>query len=80
MKTVTMRVEDSIYEMIKLAADGQKRNLSNFIEYATLQYLNSSQYVDNTEMDEILADKELLKNLKSGHNDMKNGDFEIVDS
>ena len=80
MKTVTMRVDDSIYEMIKLAADGQKRNLSNFIEYATLQYLSSSQYVDNTEMDEILADKELLKNLKSGRNDMKNGDYVIVDS
>ena len=30
MKTVTMRVDDSIYNMIKLAAEGQKRNLSNF--------------------------------------------------
>ena len=35
MKTVTMRVDDSIYDMIKLAAKGQKRNLSNFIEFAT---------------------------------------------
>jgi len=43
MKTVTMRVDDSIYDMIKLAADGQKRNLSNFIEFATMQYLTSSQ-------------------------------------
>jgi uncharacterized protein (DUF1778 family) len=42
MKTVTMRVDDSTYDMIKLAAEGQKRNLSNFIEFATLQYLTSS--------------------------------------
>ena len=43
MKTLTMRVDDSTYQMIKLAADGQKRNISNFIEFATLQYLTSSQ-------------------------------------
>jgi len=46
MKTVTMRVDDSVYDMIKLAAEGQKRNLSNFIEYATMQYLTSSQFVE----------------------------------
>lgn len=45
-----MRVDDSIYEMIKLAADGQRRNISNFIEFATMQYLSSSQYVSESEM------------------------------
>ena len=73
MKTLTMRVDESVYEMIKLAADGQKRNISNFMEYATLQYLTSSQYVSDEEMSEIMADKELLENLKSGLDDMKNG-------
>lgn len=78
MKTLTMRVDDSIYEMIKLAADGQKRNISNFIEFATLQYLSSSQYVDNSEMNEIMSDVELVNNLKNGFNDLKNGDYVIV--
>ena len=78
MKTVTMRVDDSIYDMIKLAADGQKRNLSNFIEFATMQYLTSSQFVDNDEMSEIMNDKELVKNLIDGLNDFKNGDYTIV--
>ena len=32
MKTVTMRVDDSVYDMIKLAAEGQKRNLSNIMK------------------------------------------------
>ena len=78
MKTVTMRVDDSIYEMIKLAADGQRRNLSNFIEFATMQYLTSSQFVDNDEMAEITNDKELVQNLMNGLDDFKNGDYTIV--
>jgi uncharacterized protein (DUF1778 family) len=78
MKTVTMRVDDSIYQMIKMAADGQRRNISNFIEYATLQYLTSSQYVNDSEMDEILKDKELVKNLHTGLEEIKNKDYTVV--
>ena len=78
MKTVTMRVDDSVYEMIKLAAEGQKRNLSNFIEFATMQYLTSSQFVDAHEMNEISTDKELVENLMNGLEDFKNGDYKIV--
>ena len=78
MKTVTMRVDDSIYQMIKQAADGQKRNLSNFIEFATLQYLSSVQFVDSDEMSEILEDKELCQNLKNGMNDMKKENYTLV--
>ncbi len=78
MKTITIRVDDSIYQMIKTAANGQKRNISNFIEYATLQYLTSSQYVSDAEMNEILNDKELVKNLEIGLEEVKNGDYNIV--
>lgn len=78
MKTVTMRVDDSVYDMIKLAAEGQKRNLSNFIEYATMQYLTSSQFVENEEMAEIMHDKELVENLMNGLDDFKNGDYTLV--
>ena len=73
-----MRVDDSIYNMIKTAADGQRRNISNFIEYATLQYLASSQYVSDAEMNEILNDKELVKNLEKGLEEAKNGEYVIV--
>jgi len=78
MKTLTMRVDDSVYQMISLAASGERRNISNFIEFATLQYLSSSQYVDNTEMAEIMADKELVQNLRRGFEEVKNGDYTIV--
>ena len=78
MKTVTMRVDDSIYKMIKQAADGQRRNISNFIEFATIQYLTSSQYIDDNEMNEILNDKDLVENLKLGFDEVKNGKYTIV--
>lgn len=78
MKTVTMRVDDVVYQMIKLAADGQRRNISNFIEFATMQYLTSSQYVDDVEMDEILRDKELVENLRLGQKEVLNGEYTIV--
>lgn len=78
MKTVTMRVDNDIYDMIKLAAQGQKRSISNFIEFATLQYLTSSQYVNDDEMNEILEDKELVRNLRTGLNEMKNREYDIV--
>ena len=78
MKTVTMRVDDSIYQMIKSAADGQRRNISNFIEHATLEYLSSSQYVNDEEMSEIINDKELVDNLRKGIKESKDGDYTIV--
>ena len=73
-----MRVDDSIYDMIKIAADGQRRNISNFIEFATLQYLSSSKYVSDSEMQEILQDKELVKNLKNGFKESEDGEYDIV--
>lgn len=78
MKTLTMRVDDSIYEMIKLAADGQRRNISNFIEFATMQYLSSSQYVSESEMSEIASDKELVESLRNGLIELKNREYVVV--
>jgi len=78
MKTVTMRVDDSVYNIIQLAAQGQKRNISNFIEFATMQYLTSAQFVDNSEMAEILSDASLVENLKQGMEDIKNNEYTIV--
>jgi predicted transcriptional regulator len=78
MKTVTMRVDDATYQVIKTAADGEKRNLSNFIEYAILQYLSSTRYVEADEMDGIMRDGDLVKNLRSGLEDTGKGDFTLV--
>ena len=78
MKTVTMRVDNSIYSIIKSVADGQKRNISNFLEFAVMQYITSSEYIDSSEMQEITEDIELMQNLRKGFEDVKNVDYEIV--
>jgi len=78
MKTLTLRVDDDVYNMIKLASEGAKRNISNFIEYATMQYLTSSEYIDNNEMNEILNDKNLINSLNQGLKEVKSGNYTIV--
>jgi predicted transcriptional regulator len=78
MKTLTMRVDDRVYDMIKNAANGQKRNISNFIEFATMQYLEYSSFISDSEMKGILNDKELSKSLKNGLLEAKNEEYVIV--
>ena len=74
-KTITLRVDDSIYNTLKRAAEGDRRTMSNFIEYAALNYIFSNNSVDDTEMNEILA---FEKDLKKGLDDIKKRRYKIV--
>jgi predicted transcriptional regulator len=74
-KTITLRVDDGVYNTLKRAADGDRRTMSNFIEYATINYIFSNNIVDDDEMAEILS---FEKDLKKGLNDVKNGRYKIV--
>ena len=77
-KTVTVRVDDTTYRRIKSAADSERRTISNFIEYATMAYVESSTFVDDQEMKDIVGDKVLLKTLKKSMDDIKRGNYRIV--
>ena len=77
-KTVTIRVDDDTYNMIKSAAAGERRSISNFIEYATVSYLTEESFVSDDEMMEILQNDDLLSNLKKGKKDILNGNYRIV--
>jgi uncharacterized protein (DUF1778 family) len=77
-KTVTVRVDDTTYRRIKSAADSERRTISNFIEYATMAYVESSTFVDDQEMKDITGDKELLKSLMKSMDDIKRGNYRIV--
>ena len=55
-KTITVRVDDTTYDIFKKAADGQKRTISNYIEYATLNYTLDELTVDDREMNEIFSE------------------------
>ena len=74
-KTITLRVDDNIYDTLKRAANGDRRTISNFIEYATINYIFSNNTVDDNEMNEILS---FEKDLKKGLKDIKNGRYKIV--
>ena len=74
-KTITVRLEDNIYEMFKKAAEGEKRTISNYIEYATLNYTVSETVVDDVEMAEIIA---FEKDIKKGMSDIKAGRYKVI--
>ena len=65
-KTITLRVADETYEKLMAAAKIERRSLSNMIETLALKKLDEEIFVDQIEMDEILANTELLKKLRRG--------------
>ena len=71
-KTVPLRLDDKDYEIIKHHAQADNRPLSNYIERATLKYIEEIDYVDDYEMEQILNDKELLESLRRGSADAAN--------
>ena len=75
-KTITVRIDDSTYNIFKLAAAGQKRTISNYLEYATLNYTMNETFVEDTEMDEILKYE---KDIKKGLSDISAGRYRIID-
>ena len=48
-RTITVRIDDSTYDIFKLAADGKKRTISNYLEYATRNYTMNETVVDDIE-------------------------------
>jgi len=74
-KTITVRIDDNVYDMFKKAADGQKRTISNYIEYATLSYIVNETVVDDIEMSEILL---FEKDIKDGIKDISAGRYKII--
>jgi uncharacterized protein (DUF1778 family) len=77
-KTITLRVDEDTYNIFKVAAQGEKRSISNYIEFATISYLSNQLYVSDEEMSNILSDRQLISNLKKAENDIKEGKYRIV--
>jgi len=74
-KTITLRVEDSVYNTLKRAAEGDRRTISNFMEYAAINYVLNNNIIDDDEFKETMA---FEKNIKKGLEDVKNGRYKIV--
>ncbi len=70
-KTVTLRLEDEVYDRLRAHATRDNRPLSNLIETAALRYLETEEHVDEFEMEEIRANKTLNESLTRAHQDAK---------
>jgi predicted transcriptional regulator len=78
-KTITIRIDDETYRLIKKAAEGERRSISNFKEYATISFLTEESFVSDTEMDEIIRNEELLKSFSKAEEDIKQGKYRLVE-
>ena len=78
-KTITIRIDDETYKKIKSAAESEKRTISNFMEYATIAYLENSNFVSDEEMIQIAEDHELMNRLQQSIQDIKRGDYRIIE-
>ena len=74
-KTITVRIDDTVYDIFKKAAEGQKRTISNYIEYATLNYTVNETVVDDIEMNEILS---FEKDINKGLSDISAGRYKVI--
>ena len=75
-KTITLRIDDNFHNILKRAADGDRRTISNFVEYATINYIFNNNIVSDNEMNEILSFK---KDIKKGLDDIKKGRYKIAE-
>lgn len=73
MKTVTLRIDDGTYNLLKKAADGERRTLSNFIEHAAVHYVASQSTVTDEEMAAILKDESPVRDLRKGLKEAREG-------
>lgn len=78
-KTITIRIDDDTYKKIKSAAESEKRTISNFMEYATIAYLENSSFITDDEMIQIVEDHELMNRLQQSVQDIKRGNYRIVE-
>ena len=68
-KTVTLRLDEAVYDRFKALAKDDNRPLSNYIETAALRFVEDNEYVDEFEMSEIQSNADLNKSLKKGLKD-----------
>jgi hypothetical protein len=78
-KTVTVRLDDNVYDLIRKAAEGERRSISNFIEYAALRYLTDEITVSEAEMGEILSNDSLVTSLRQGLADAEAGKYRVAE-
>ncbi|MEN6450983.1 MAG: hypothetical protein ABFC96_10870 [Thermoguttaceae bacterium] len=66
-KTITLRLSDDVYKLFRESAESDNRPLSNFIETATLRFIEHSDLAEESEMSEIRGNAALNRSIRRGH-------------
>ena len=77
--TVTLNFEPALLEKLKHLADQENRTMANFIELATVKYMEQIEFADFFEMEDIVNDAGLMKRLKKGSEDARNRKGQFVE-
>ena len=78
-KTITLTMDDMLYERIKQYAHMDNRSLANFIKTAAVQYIENKVLVDDFEMEEIGSNTGLRERIRAGKQDAANRRGRFVD-
>lgn len=78
-KTLTLRLDQETYDLFAGAAKAENRSMANLIQTAALRHLHEQQFLDDGEMGEILADRDLLDRLKEGSREARDRRGRFVD-
>ena len=70
-KTVTLRMDEGVYNRFHDLAQQDNRPLSNFIQTAALRFVEEHERVDEFEMAEIRGNASLNNSIKRGIRDAK---------
>ena len=76
-ETVTLRLEQHAYDELRAAAAAERRPVAKFIATTGLARIREAQFVDDTEMAEILGNDAPVRWLKVGSRQarQRKGDF-----
>jgi len=72
-RIVTLRLSDETYQQLRTLARRANRPLSNFIETAALRHIETAQFTDEFETEEIRGNAALNRSLKRGTKDAQAG-------
>ncbi len=78
-KTVTLRLDEEVYQLFSTVAKAENRSISNLIRTAALARIRDQQFVDDEEMAEILVNEKLLERLKKGSLDARRAKGRFVE-
>ncbi len=74
-RIIKIELDDKNFDLLSFAATSEKKELSEYIEYAALKFALNDVFVSDEEMVEI---EEIFPGLDESLNDVKEGNFKIV--